>query len=131
MRGEGSGLVRGLLGLGSMLLLAGCGAGSGAGYPRTMLKPVAGDVVISPDQRSLTVFASWGDCQLKPQLIAVQGPSRVALELRYRERAAKVACLYQLRGGDVSARLDRPLGDRVLVQALSGRPIPARQIRSR
>ena len=93
---------------------------SGTLKARTSL---VGQVVVSADGRTITAWAGV-DCGHAQLLRARSHSNRVTLSLVWPVVSPSTLCLLDLIAETVSTRLPAPLGDRRLVQASSGKPIP-------
>ncbi len=82
-----------------------------------------GQVVISADGRTMTAWAGV-DCGHAQRLRAHSYSNRVTLTLVTPVVPPTTLCLLDLMAETVSTRLPAPLGERRLVQASSGKPIP-------
>ncbi|MER6082187.1 hypothetical protein [Streptomyces sp. NPDC001833] len=76
----------------------------------------------APDGRSVTVRATHGACDDGPVVGALETDASVVLYASV-TGARDGACTAQLIEQDVEVRLRRPLGDRVLLDAFTGRPV--------
>ncbi|MFI8419945.1 hypothetical protein [Streptomyces sp. NPDC085479] len=87
------------------------------------LTPLRRLVDMSADGRSVTVQADHGACDDGPRVTVLETSGSVVL-------SASVAgvddgpCTGRLDGEKLTVRLDRPMGDRVLLDAFTGRPVP-------
>ncbi|MFD8008940.1 hypothetical protein [Streptomyces sp. NPDC058955] len=87
------------------------------------LHPFNGLVGTSKDGRSITVIALHGACDKGPLVQARESDLTVVLSsLARRETGGN--CTKQAELQEVTVELDRPLGDRILLDARSGQPIP-------
>lgn len=110
-------LPGGALALG--LMAAGC-AGSGAGFPNPPgLTPVT-QVLVSADGRVITGRGPVA-CGHDPQLVARSYPRKVTLTWVSPDTSCNAEVI---RFAAVSVRLPAPLGNRALVQASGGGPVP-------
>ncbi|MEU9558159.1 hypothetical protein [Streptomyces fumanus] len=75
------------------------------------------------DGRSVTVRATHGSCDDGPVVTALETGESVVLSASV-EGAERGACPAVMIEQDVTVGLSRPLGDRVLLDALTGRPVP-------
>ncbi|MFF3333029.1 hypothetical protein ACFYWX_26330 [Streptomyces sp. NPDC002888] len=91
-----------------------------------LLSPLRGLVRAAGSGRSVTVMAEHGACDDGPAVDVLETDGSVVLS------ASVVGtddgpCTAQAIGEEVKVRLDRPLGDRVLLDAFTGRPVPYRE----
>jgi len=90
--------------------------------PADELGPLLGLVQAAGDARSVTVAAGHGGCDDGPAVHVLETADSVVL-------SASVAgsddgpCTAQLLAEDVTVKLRRPLGDRLLLDAFTGRPV--------
>ncbi|GAA2761043.1 hypothetical protein GCM10010103_00840 [Streptomyces paradoxus] len=95
----------------------------GQDMPQDVLAPLGGLMTVARDGRSVTVVAHHGSCDDGPVVTALETNGSVVL-------SAAVAgiedgpCTSDLRGEKVTVELDRPVGDRVVLDAFTGRPVP-------
>ncbi|MEV7025342.1 hypothetical protein [Kitasatospora sp. NPDC093558] len=97
----------------------------------SVLSPVSPDdprveaVSVGSDGRTISLRVDWGGCDYPPDLVARETADRVTILLKRRDASGPdIGC----EDGGVSrltAHLDRPLGGRPLVDAVTGRPVPA------
>ncbi len=105
------------------------GEASRAGY---VSRPITDFVAVSRDGRTLSTFAYSGPCgvPLRNELVAVETAGKVTLtqfvHRPTKAEASQTACALAIfyRQTFPSIRLPTPLGSRMLVQGLTGRPIP-------
>ncbi|MEW2273519.1 MULTISPECIES: hypothetical protein [Streptomyces] len=83
-------------------------------------------VRIAADGRSVTVLALDGVCDDGPVVGALETRGSVVLWASVRNRKRGQDCTKQARLEQVTVKLRRPLGDRVLLDACTGRPLPYR-----
>lgn len=89
--------------------------------------PIGQLVGTTADGRSLTVVALHGACDDGPVVAVLETPGSVVLTGSARERKDPVGlCTKQARTRHVTVRLARPVGDRVVLDAHTGRPVPSR-----
>ncbi|NEC89349.1 hypothetical protein [Streptomyces sp. SID12501] len=81
-------------------------------------------VEVSEDGRSVTVVAYHGSCDDGPAVDALETDGSVVLSASIVGGDTGAICTSDLRGEKVTVKLDRPLGDRVLLDAFMGRPLP-------
>ncbi|MGQ4386694.1 hypothetical protein [Streptomyces sp. SAS_270] len=94
-----------------------------ADLPSGQLWPLGGLVEVAADGRSVTVIAQHGACDDGPAVHVLETDGSVVL---YASMVGTKdgACTAQLIGEKVTVKLDRPAGDRVLLDAFTGRPVP-------
>ncbi|MCX4831083.1 hypothetical protein OG746_20325 [Streptomyces sp. NBC_01016] len=90
------------------------------GYPHNRL------LQVSADGRSVTVVALHGVCDDGPTVDALETRGSVVLSASVTGRDGEHLCTKQGKLERVEVRLRKPLGDRVLLDAHSGRPVPYR-----
>ncbi|MBT2422513.1 hypothetical protein J7F01_31295 [Streptomyces sp. ISL-22] len=78
---------------------------------------------VSEDGRSVTVSAHHGSCDDGPAVDVLETDGSVVLS-GYVVGAKSGICTSDLRAGKVTVELGRPLGDRILLDAFAGRPVP-------
>lgn len=88
----------------------------------TELSPLGGLVKVAGGGRSVTVVATHGACDDGPVVKTLETHGSVVLYASV-VGSKKGPCTSELRGGPVTVTLDRPLGDRVLLDAHTGRPV--------
>jgi hypothetical protein len=81
---------------------------------------------IATDGRSVTVVALHGGCDDGPAVEVLETGGSVVLSASVKARRSDELCTKQGKLGRVTVRLGRALGDRVLLDAQSGRPVPYR-----
>ncbi|UNT00634.1 hypothetical protein MMF93_32265 [Streptomyces tubbatahanensis] len=103
-----------------------------SGLPRSPVKPVAGPstrlgglVRSAVDARSVTVIAAHGVCDDGAVVDVTETSGSVVLSASVRGRRAGL-CTKQAMLQRVTVQLGRPVGDRVLLDAHTGRPVPYR-----
>ncbi|MDT0389375.1 hypothetical protein [Streptomyces dubilierae] len=87
------------------------------------LAPLGGLTGIAGDGRSVTVVAHHGSCDDGPVVTAHETDGSVVLSAAVRG-VHDGPCTSELRGRKVTVKLDRPAGDRVVLDAFTGRPVP-------
>ncbi|WP_182314828.1 hypothetical protein [Streptomyces sp. SCUT-3] len=97
---------------------AGGDVGAGAG---TSPEPLS----YSADGRTLTLYF-WGGVCNTYRAVAEESADRVTVEISGRPDRPDRACIMIAERTSVEVRLDEPLGDRAVVEAGSGDPVPAR-----
>jgi hypothetical protein len=90
--------------------------------PADELGPLLGLAGVAGDGRSVTVVAGHGDCDDGPAVHVLETAGSVVLS------ASVVGtddgpCTARLQAEDVTVKLGRPLGDRLLLDAFTGRPV--------
>jgi hypothetical protein len=80
-------------------------------------------VEVAEDGRSVTVLAHHGSCDDGPAVEALETDGSVVLS-GYVVGRKDGPCTADLRAKKVTVELDRPLGDRILLDAFTGRPVP-------
>ncbi|MGH3313697.1 MAG: hypothetical protein ACRDP3_24465 [Streptomyces sp.] len=88
------------------------------GYPLHRL------VQIAADGRSVTVVALHGVCDDGPMVDVLETRGSVVLSASVKSRQNGGYCTKQGKLQEVTVKLDRPVGDRVLLDAHTGQPIP-------
>ncbi|NGO78160.1 hypothetical protein G6045_21185 [Streptomyces sp. YC504] len=78
----------------------------------------------SVDARTLTVLSTHGDCDDGPRVAVFEDGDSVVLSGSVAGVKTDGPCTTALRIKKVTVRLDRPVGDRVLLDASTGRPVP-------
>ncbi|KNE84254.1 MULTISPECIES: hypothetical protein [Streptomyces] len=88
------------------------------GYPLERL------VEVSSGGRSVTVVALHGACDDGPVVNVLETRGSVVLSASVKGREDTGYCTKQAKSQRVTVELDRPVGDRVLLDAHTGRPVP-------
>ncbi|KUH39823.1 hypothetical protein ATE80_05300 [Streptomyces kanasensis] len=83
-------------------------------------------VRISPDGRSVTVVVLHGVCDDAPAVGVPETRGSVVLSASVKERGGRGDCTKQAKMQQVAAVLERPVGDRVLLDARTGQPISSK-----
>ncbi|MGW1884166.1 hypothetical protein [Streptomyces sp. NPDC001970] len=91
--------------------------------PTDELAPLGRLVRVAGDGRSVTVVATHGACDDGPAVDVLETDGSVVLS------ASVVGtndgpCTAELRGKEMTVKLDRPVGVRVLLDAFTGQPVP-------
>ncbi|MGY1577842.1 hypothetical protein [Streptomyces sp. MN13] len=86
------------------------------------LGPLPGPGRVAVDGRTVTVVAWHGGCDDGPAVHALETAGSVVLSASV-AGAGDGPCTAELLAAEVTVRLDRPLGDRVLLDAFTGRPV--------
>lgn len=81
---------------------------------------------IAADGRSVTVVALRGACDEGAAVEVLETPGSVVLSASVKPRKFEELCTKQGKLQQVTVKLDRALGDRVLLDAQTGRPVPYR-----
>ncbi|MFJ8927770.1 hypothetical protein ACIRLA_14445 [Streptomyces sp. NPDC102364] len=81
---------------------------------------------VSADGRSVTVVALHGVCDDGPRVDVLETRGSVVLSASVTGRGGERLCTKQGKLERVEVRLRKPLGDRVLLDAHSGSPVPYR-----
>ncbi|MFE5812345.1 hypothetical protein [Streptomyces sp. NPDC056479] len=79
-------------------------------------------VEVAADDRSVTVLAHHGACDDGPAVDVLETDDSVVLS-GYMAGTKEGVCTAQLMAKKVTVELDRPLGDRILLDAFTGRPV--------
>lgn len=79
---------------------------------------------MSADGRSVTVVAVHGVCDNGPAVDVLETHGSVVLSVSVKEQTDSGHCTKQGKLQQLKVQLGRPLGDRVLLDALTGEPIP-------
>ncbi|MFE7897699.1 hypothetical protein ACFU3E_09245 [Streptomyces sp. NPDC057424] len=95
----------------------------GRDAPEDGLAPLGGLTKVAGDGRSVTVMAHHGSCDDGPVVTAFETDGSVVLSAGV-EGVEDGPCTADLRGEKVTVTLDRPIGDRILLDAFTGRPVP-------
>ncbi|MEU9287716.1 hypothetical protein AB0D57_24175 [Streptomyces sp. NPDC048275] len=90
------------------------------------LAPLARLVEVAADGRSVTVVATHGSCDDGPAVAVLETVGSVVLSA-YVVGTKDGACTSELRGEEVTVKLVRPVGDRILLDAFTGRPVSSEQ----
>lgn len=98
--------------------------GPAGGRPTDDLGELLGLAGVAEDGRSVTVWAGHGACDDGPAVHALETEGTVVLSGSVVGGPDGEPCTAQLLAEDVTVKLDRPLGDRVLLDAFTGRPVP-------
>ncbi|WP_405767585.1 hypothetical protein [Streptomyces sp. NBC_01538] len=81
-------------------------------------------VDVSGDGRTVTVLASYSSCDDGPLVKALETDGSVVLSATVAQVESDLACAAVMNSKKVTVELERPLGDRVLLDAYTGRPVP-------
>ncbi|MCF1599875.1 hypothetical protein [Streptomyces muensis] len=92
------------------------------GSPSGRLWELSQVAEVAADGRSVTVLAHHGACDDGPAVDVLETDGSVVLS-GYVVGTRDGACTLQLLGEKVTVALDRPLGDRILLDAFAGRPM--------
>lgn len=101
-------------------------------FPRPPIKPAHGVpgypldrlLHISADGRSVTVVAVHGVCDDGPMVDVLETSGSVVLSASVKDQKDEGNCTKQAQLQRVTVKMQRPVGDRVLLDARTGRPIP-------
>lgn len=85
-------------------------------------------VRVSVDGRSVTAVALHGACDDGPVVHVLETRGSVVLSASVRKRKDVGLCTDQGLSEQVTVKLDRSVGDRILLDALTGRPVPHRPL---
>ncbi|WP_329277425.1 hypothetical protein [Streptomyces sp. NBC_01451] len=99
------------------------GRAAGGRTTRDGLEELGRLIEVSEDGRSVTVMAFHGSCEDDPVVDALETDGSVVLSASSAGGTPGEICDAALRGERVTVKLDRPLGDRVLLDAFMGRPL--------
>ncbi|MGW5618620.1 hypothetical protein [Streptomyces sp. NPDC003877] len=88
-----------------------------------VLAPLGGLTGIAGNGRSVTVVAQHGSCDDGPVVTAHETDGSVVLSAAVRG-VQDGPCTSELRGERMTVKLRRPIGDRVVLDAFTGRPVP-------
>ncbi|RYJ25250.1 hypothetical protein CU044_4135 [Streptomyces sp. L-9-10] len=91
--------------------------------PTDELAPLGRLVEVARDGRSVTVMANHGSCDDGPAVDVLETSDGVVLSA-YAVGTKDGPCTADLRHEELTVRLDRPVGDRILLDAYTGRPVP-------
>ncbi|WP_406415481.1 hypothetical protein OH809_42585 [Streptomyces sp. NBC_00873] len=83
-------------------------------------------VRMSADRRSVTVETLHGVCDYGPTMNVLETRGSVVLSASVKDQADGGHCTKQGKLQQVTVKLDRAVGDRVLLDAHTGRPVPYR-----
>lgn len=81
-------------------------------------------VEVSEDGRTVTVVAQHGSCDDGPRVEALETDGSVVLSATVAGGDYEGACAAVMLEKKVKVVLDRPLGDRIILDAFMGRPVP-------
>ncbi|MFE1796941.1 hypothetical protein ACFW9L_12315 [Streptomyces sp. NPDC059517] len=87
------------------------------------LLPLSGIGSVSREERTVTVRAQHGSCDKGPQVAVLETADNVVFSAGVRD-PSDGPCTADMRSKKVRVRLDRPVGDRMLLDAVTGRPVP-------
>ncbi|WP_028804422.1 hypothetical protein [Streptomyces sp. 142MFCol3.1] len=93
------------------------------GYPLNRL------IKITDDGRSVTVIALHGVCDDGAEVGVLETRGSVALSAAVKGHKSGGTCTKQARMRQVTVKLERPVGDRVLLDARTGQPVPYKGLR--
>ncbi|WP_330291322.1 hypothetical protein [Streptomyces sp. NBC_00576] len=81
-------------------------------------------VEVSGDGRTVTVLAHHGSCDDGPRVKVLETDGSVVLSATVAYVESDLACTADMHSKKVTVELKQPLGDRVLLDAYTGRPLP-------
>ncbi|MFD7900260.1 hypothetical protein [Streptomyces sp. NPDC059743] len=91
--------------------------------PTDVLAPLARLVEVAGDGRSVTVMATHGSCDDGPAVRVLETGGSVVLSASV-VGTKDGPCTAELKMEEVTVKLNRPVGDRVLLDAFTARPVP-------
>ncbi|MCX4972443.1 hypothetical protein [Streptomyces sp. NBC_00620] len=91
--------------------------------PTNHLMPLDRLAEVADDGRSVTVVANHGSCDDGPAVAVLETDGSVVLSASV-VGTKDGPCTSDLRAKKVTVELDRPLADRILLDAFTGRPVP-------
>ncbi|GAA1267905.1 hypothetical protein GCM10009665_65810 [Kitasatospora nipponensis] len=98
--------------------------GDNRGPFHTIDSTVAGETLLGADDRTITLTADWGPCNYRPDLVARESADHVALLLRQKDFSGPgVGCDGDGGTARISTKLDTALGDRPIVDAVTGKSV--------
>ncbi|KOV64387.1 lipoprotein [Streptomyces sp. NRRL WC-3618] len=80
---------------------------------------------VSGDGRTVTVLAAHGGCDDGARVKALETDGSVVLSASVADVEQDLACSAEMKYEKITVELKRPLGDRVLLDAYTGRPVPS------
>lgn len=106
-------------------------------HPRPPIRPARGIpgypvnrlVQIAADGRSVTVVALHGVCDGGSAVDALETRGSVVLSASIKDHKDSGNCTKQAKMQQVTVKLERPVGDRVLLDARTGQPVPYKGLR--
>ncbi|MBB6414449.1 hypothetical protein [Streptomyces sp. AK010] len=98
----------------------------GQEVPTDVLTQLGGLVKVAEDGRSVTVVATHGSCDDGPAVNALESSGSVVLSASA-AGAKDSNCTGEMRGERVTVKLNRAVGNRILLDAFTGRPVPYSQ----
>ncbi|MGW5970513.1 hypothetical protein [Streptomyces sp. NPDC055186] len=93
------------------------------GYPLNRL------IGLTDDGRSVTVIALHGVCDDGAEVDVLETPGSVVLSATVKGHEGGGTCAKQTKMQQVTVKLERPVGDRVLLDVRTGQPIPYKGLR--
>ncbi|WP_223863175.1 hypothetical protein [Streptomyces sp. 5-10] len=87
------------------------------------LAPLGGLIKIAGSGRSVTVIATHGSCDNGPAVDVLETSGSVVLSA-YTAGSKDGDCTSEMHGQELTVKLHRPVGSRVLLDAFTGRPVP-------
>ena len=94
------------------------------GEPPTELTLIPQLVEVSGDGRTVTVLAQHGACDDGLRVRALETDGSVVLSATVADVESDLPCIASMESTKVSVELKQPVGDRVLLDASRGRPVP-------
>ncbi|MEV1023240.1 hypothetical protein [Streptomyces sp. NPDC050264] len=91
-----------------------------------VLAPLGGLTHMAPDSSAITVVATHGSCDDGPAVEALETEESVVLSASV-ANSQEGNCPADMSSKKITVKLKRPLDDRVLLDAATGRPVPYRQ----
>ncbi|MFF6947918.1 hypothetical protein ACFZAD_04535 [Streptomyces iakyrus] len=95
----------------------------GQNVPADVLAPLGGLTRVAGNGRSLTVVAHHGSCDDGPVVDVLETSGSVVLSAAV-TGLHDGPCTSELRGKKMTVKLDGPVGDRIVLDAFTGRPVP-------
>ncbi|MFF5984235.1 hypothetical protein ACFY78_35875 [Streptomyces olindensis] len=95
----------------------------GNDVPTDVLAPLGGLTGVAGNGRSVTVVAHHGSCDDGPVVDVLETKGSVVLSAAV-TGVDDGPCTSELRGKSVTVKLAGPLGDRIVLDAFTGRPVP-------
>ncbi|MFF7865160.1 hypothetical protein ACFZCT_01685 [Streptomyces qaidamensis] len=95
----------------------------GQDVPADVLAPLGGLTQVAGNGRSLTVVAHHGSCDDGPVVDVLETSGSVVLSAAV-TGVDDGPCTSELRGKKVTVKLHAPVGDRIVLDAFTGRPVP-------
>ncbi|MGY0065312.1 hypothetical protein ACWZEH_00310 [Streptomyces sp. QTS137] len=95
----------------------------GQEVPSDVLAPLGGLTNVAQDSRSVTVVATHGSCDDGPAVDALETSGSVVLSASV-VGSTDGNCPGKMLSEKVTVKLDRPVGNRIVLGAFTGRPVP-------